>query len=121
VPGLGDYFVADPGQMSFKPWFRTASSLGLIGMSIIALDKRTKTNIYTTTLSGEKLTEVVTSYWLFNNDAELFLFTGSAIWIGDIIWVSSKGKLNQKLSTAGVDAGVTYIPGGMGVTFNIHF
>ncbi|MCK5343000.1 MAG: hypothetical protein KAR20_06330, partial [Candidatus Heimdallarchaeota archaeon] len=40
MPGLGDYFVADHRLMHFKPYFRTISSLGLIGLGIYAGNQR---------------------------------------------------------------------------------
>ena len=108
VPGLGDYFVADHKQMKFKPYYRTALSLGLIALGVYAKNQR-----YTETIvvyskgtydyrSGtyfpgdEKWISGETFYWLFESDAELFIASGIGVWLFDVIWVFAKGQKNEQ-------------------------
>ncbi|OFX19465.1 MAG: hypothetical protein A2041_12000 [Bacteroidetes bacterium GWA2_31_9b] len=109
VPGLGDYFVADHKDMIIKPYVRTITTLGVIGLGIYALMEREKvlemgwikkdqsyfgdpTDVYWGETGGYDYDNA-----FFSNDAELLLITGATLWIGDIIWVYIKGLENDKL------------------------
>jgi hypothetical protein len=108
MPGLGDYFVADHRLMHVKPYLRTISSLGLIGLGIYAGNQRYRAEgKYITVLavnhplggSSDKYKEIYEEgdmqYWLFKGDKELLISLGAAIWIADIIWVLAKGANNK--------------------------
>lgn len=108
MPGLGDYFVADHRLMHFKPYLRTISSLGLIGLGIYAGNQRYRADgQYKTVLavyylsggSSDKYKEVYEEgdmqYWLFKGDKELFISLGAAIWLADVVWVLAKGTNNK--------------------------
>ena len=113
VPGLGDYFVKDSKKMVFKPYLRTVSTLGLVGLGIIAGQKRYKEYIWGWNTYGQyernhgnweyiQTTEwyvigYETKNWLFENDAEVFLIAGITLWVADVIWVFVKGTENEKL------------------------
>jgi hypothetical protein len=108
MPGLGDYFVADHRLMHVKPYLRTISSFGLIGLGIYAGNQRYRAEgKYITVLavhhplgaSQERYKEVYEEgdmqYWLFKGDKELFISLGAAIWIADIVWVLARGSNNK--------------------------
>ena len=107
IPGLGDYFVKDHRKMIIKPYIRTAATLGLVASSIIANHNREKVDIYGWSqsyrgwnASNDPIWTVIGfdyNYWLFENDAEILLATGIALWLTDIIWVYAKGLENEKL------------------------
>ncbi|MFO7969219.1 MAG: hypothetical protein R6U15_03790 [Candidatus Izemoplasmatales bacterium] len=119
VPGLGDYFVKDHREMIIKPYIRTISTLGLIGLGIYAGKERSqepmmsvkyKTERYDSNNDGvinyNDITRTVevpiligteTKNWLFPNDAEVFYISGAILWIADIVWVFAKGSENEKL------------------------
>jgi hypothetical protein len=101
-PGLGDHRVADPGYMIFKPCFRSALSLGLIGAGIVALNNREKTAAYREYQPGFEKHPIfhpaTVKYWAFPYDAEVFIGIGASIWIADILWVYTQGLINEKLS-----------------------
>lgn len=103
IPGLGDYFVKDHKDMIIKPYYRTLFTLGTVGLGVMALQNREMVPMY-----SEKYDRATNSMktivigterknWLFENDAEIFLATGIAMWIGDIVWVYAKGSENEKL------------------------
>ncbi len=119
VPGLGDYFVKDSKSMIFKPYLRTVSTLGLIGLGVVANQNRETVPIMSIKFVTERYdsnndgyinnrddTRTVekpiiigqeTKYWLFPNDKELFLISGITLWVADVIWVFVKGAENEKL------------------------
>ena len=119
VPGLGDYFVKDSKSMVFKPYMRTISTLGLIGLGITAKQNREIHSIMsvefvlerydsdndgdidrqdaTRTVEKPIIIGQETKYWLFPNDKELFLISGITLWVADVIWVFVKGAENEKL------------------------
>lgn len=101
VPGLGDYFVADPIQVSFKPYLRTIASYGFIGLGIYALNQRHRpiiTTVRTNANNPDQTTSYLgpTEYWAFQIDGELFLTIGVGVWIYDILWVAIRGKKNAE-------------------------
>jgi len=118
-PGLGDYFVKDSKSMIFKPYMRTVTTLGLIGLGVIADQNRTKNDIMSIKFVTERYDSnndgfinnndatrtvedpikigVETEYWLFPNDKELFMISGITLWVADVIWVFVKGAENEKL------------------------
>jgi len=115
IPGLGDYFVKDSKEIIIKPYIRTVSSLGLIGLGIIAGQNRIKKDIegwfirdyneyneygrWVRTYSVQEWDVVgyEYDYWLFNQDKEIFLIAGATIWILDVVWVFMRGLENEKL------------------------
>ena len=119
IPGLGDYFVKNHKDMIIKPYLRTISTLGLVGLGVYALNERHqepimsvkyRTERYDSNNDGEITYEdgtrsievpiligTQTKNWLFSNDAEVFLISGAVLWIADVIWVYSKGLENEKL------------------------
>jgi hypothetical protein len=87
---------------------RTTASLGLVALGIIANQNREK--YYTTSIAyksngyrdpGGEFKDIYDGYeydyWLFKNDTEIFLISGLALWIADIIWVYAKGTENERL------------------------
>ncbi|MFC2111181.1 hypothetical protein ACFLQ5_01875, partial [Bacteroidota bacterium] len=116
VPGLGDYFIADHKKMKFKPYYKTALSLGCITLGIISAQKRYRevywspphietiyvrhwTGTHWTFLHEDKLfpgrwVEGEMKNYLFPGDAETLIGVGAAIWLIDVFWVASKGKKN---------------------------
>jgi len=137
MPGLGDYFVADHRMMIFKPYLRTMSSLGLIGLGIYAGDQRYRfEGNYVTVLKpdswrytgDERYMQVFQKgdlqYWLFRGDQEIFITLGAVIWVSDIIWVLVKGSNNKRFLkelNRGSDFTLGYHNGGMGFKYNLTF
>jgi hypothetical protein len=102
LPGLGDHKVADPSEMIFKPYFRTISSLAFIGGGFLALNNRVKTDAYRVYESGfDRHPDFFPSnvkYWLFPFDSEILIGVGASIWIADILWVYSHGRINDRMT-----------------------
>ena len=137
MPGLGDYFVADHRLMIFKPYLRTISSLGLIGLGIYAGEQRYRSEgEYISVLKpdswrftgDDRFMDVYQkgdlNYWLFKGDQELFITLGAVIWVSDIIWVLVKGSNNKKFLNelnSGSDFTLGYQNGGMGFKYNLTF
>ncbi|MCD4677627.1 MAG: hypothetical protein K8S18_16775 [Desulfobacula sp.] len=125
VPGLGDYFVSNVKKRKIKPWHITVSSLGFIGLGIIAGQNRiqeyvTSKYVYedwewdrvneTWTYVNEIRTDVTegdVKYWLFPNDKEIFFGVGIGIWIADIIYVWAKGAQNKKIQNSKILKSIT--------------
>jgi len=144
VPGLGDYFVADYRELKFKPYYRTASSLGLIGLGLVAGQKRYRAEGYYETwarwervwhspaqgggwdyeyVTHESFREGDLKYWLFKNDAETLITAGALIWVSDVIWVTAMGSSNKRLrqSLEASNYSLDYLPGGLALTFSRKF
>ncbi len=140
LPGLGDYFVADRRMMTFKPYMRTISSLGLIALGVWAGEQRyyaegdyqTKVQLtrvpndqgygyhYEETLY-EKYVEGDLQYQFFKGDKEVFIALGAAIWAVDILWVLAKGTNNVKFinaTTKRSNFNLGYVPGGAALQFS---
>jgi len=117
VPGLGDYFVADPSSMKIKPWYKTAFTAGVLALSWTALQHRAEIppvmmppgyyisadvppgaeNPYMY-IDHEWMAEpAYTDYWMFPYDAEIILGVGVASWLFDVIWVARKGVVNNRV------------------------
>jgi len=136
LPGLGDYFVADHRMMTFKPYMRTLSSLGLIGLGLYAGSQRTyeteirryiKPNAYR--FEGDdrfKIKEVEgdpINCW-FKGDKEILIIAGASIWAADILWVLAKGTNNVKFlnSFSGPsDFKLGYVAGGGSLQYTYTF
>jgi hypothetical protein len=117
LPGLGDYFVADPGKMTIRPWQKTAFTAGVLGLSWLAMKKRVEIPAvvmppgwyYYFTSPDAPVAELAyidhewvseparTDYWLFNHDAEIIFGIGIASWLFDAIWVTRKGVVNNRV------------------------
>lgn len=137
MPGLGDYFVADHRLMHFKPYLRTISSLGLIGLGIYAGNQRYRAEgQYIAVLavhylqggSPERYKEIYEEgdlqYWLFKGDRELFISLGAAIWLADIVWVLAKGTNNKnflKELQRGSDISLGYHKGNVNLKYSVTF
>lgn len=104
VPGLGDYFVAKPSQLKFKPWMKTVSSLGLIALGTYAIDQRyqpmVKSGLIIDEFGNSTPTDGTrpgrTKYWVFPGDGEMLVSMGAVIWFGDALWAVMKGARNRK-------------------------
>ena len=140
VPGLGDYFVADRRMMTFKPYMRTISSLGLIALGVWAGEKRYhaegeyQTFVELTRVPNEqgygyhyeeslneKYVEGDLQYQFFKGDKEAFIALGAAIWAVDILWVLAKGSNNVKFinaTTKRSNFNLGYVPGGAALQFS---
>ena len=143
LPGLGDYFVADRRMMTFKPYMRTLSSLGLIGLGIWAGEQRYyaegeyQTYFHLTRVPNDhgpgyhyeeapyqKYVEGDLQYQFFKGDKEVFIALGAAIWAADILWVLAKGSNNVKFINAtskGSNFNLGYVPGGAALQFSYTF
>jgi len=137
MPGLGDYFVADHRLMHFKPYLRTISSLGLIGLGIYAGNQRYlaegqyKTVLVVSSIYGgspnrykEIYEEGDQQYWLFKGDSEIFISLGAAIWLADIIWVLARGTNNKnflKELQRGPNISLGYHEGNVNVKYSVTF
>lgn len=143
LPGLGDYFVADSRVMTFKPYMRTISSLGLIALGVWAGDQRYHAegdyqtfvkltrvpneqgygSHYEETLE-ERYVEGDLQYQFFKGDKEVFIALGAAIWAADILWVLAKGSNNVKFinaTTKGSNFNLGYVPGGAALQYSYTF
>lgn len=137
VPGLGDYFVADRRMMKFKPYMRTISSLGLIGLGIYVGEQRYRSQgEYKLVLKPsawrytgddkyfERFFEGdIQNFW-FKGDKELFISLGAAIWIADILWVFAKGNSNERFlnsSNKGSNFNLSYQQGIIGLNYSCAF
>jgi hypothetical protein len=100
-PGMGDHRVADPRNMILKPFLRSASSIGLIGAGIVALNKRVKIDAYREYEPGFEHHPIFhparTEYWIFPRDAEVFIGAGVSVWLADIFWVYAQGRINENM------------------------
>jgi len=143
LPGLGDYFVADRRIMTFKPYMRTISSLGLIALGVWAGEQRYyaegeyQTFVQLTRVPNEhgpgyhyeetlyeKYVEGDLQYQFFKGDKEVFIALGAAIWATDIIWVLAKGSNNVKFFNATKRESnfkLGYVPGGAALQFSHTF
>jgi hypothetical protein len=137
IPGLGDYFVADHRIMKFKPYLRTASSLGFIALGIYAGNQRYNEEgewkLFLKPDSWryegmdqyfEKYVEGDVHYYWFKGDKEVFISLGAAIWLADVIWVFAKGTNNQKfinVTRKGSDFNLGYAPGGLQLNYSYRF
>lgn len=136
VPGLGDYFVADRKIMTFKPYMRTTSSLGLIGLGFYAGSQRIPTvelrrfvksnpqnfegddRYYYKEFEGDPI-----NCW-FKWDKEVLLIAGATIWVADILWVLARGTNNDKFLksfSGGSDFSLGYLPGGASLQYAYTF
>ena len=143
LPGLGDYFVADRRMMTFKPYMRTISSLGLITLGLWAGEQRYyaegeyQTFVRLTRVPNdqglgshyeetyyEKYVEGDLQYQFFKGDKEVIIALGAAIWAADILWVLAKGSNNVKFinaTTKGSNFNLGYIPRGAALQFSYTF
>lgn len=139
MPGLGDYFVADHRMMAFKPYLRTISSLGLIGLGIYAGNQRYHAEGFYRTVAviryarwpnvpqetyKEIYMEGELQYWLFKGDKEVLISLGAAIWFADVLWVFAKGINNErfvKTSTRGSDFKLGYQQGNITLNYAYRF
>jgi hypothetical protein len=137
LPGMGDYFVADRRQMTIKPWMRTVSSLGLIGLGIYVGNQRYRSEgRWELVLKPdswrydgmdrftERYYEGELQYCWFKGDREVLISLGAAIWAADIIWVLAKGSNNVKYLKAtsrGSGFKLGYLPGGAGFQYSCTF
>jgi len=143
LPGLGDYFVADRRMMTFKPYMRTISSLGLIALGIWAGEQRYhvegefQTFVRLTRVPNdwgwgyryeetfyEKYVEGDLQYQFFKGDKEVFIAMGAAIWAMDILWVLAKGTNNVSFINAitkDSNFNLGYVPGGAALQFSYTF
>lgn len=129
LPGLGDYFVANHRIMTFKPYLRTLSSLGLIGFGIYAGNQRYRNEgEYQTFLKPDswryegddrffdKFVEGEMQYYWFKGDKEIFIALGAGIWLADVLWVFARGSNNEKFMRTtrnGSGLNLGYAPGGL--------
>lgn len=107
VPGLGAYFVEDYRNIAFKPYYRTASVIGLSTLGVVALQNYSREKLYTYVVNWRTNQPELTfngngesSYWLFPYDYAIFFGGAAIIWLYDVIWVAAKGGKNQKLRNA---------------------
>lgn len=143
LPGLGDYFVADSRMMTFKPYMRTISSLGLIALGFWSGEQRYhaegeyQTFIRLTRVTNdfgigyyyeetfyEKYVEGDLQYQFFKGDKEVFIALGAAIWAIDILWVLAKGSNNVRYINAITkesNFNLGYVPGGAALQFSYTF
>jgi hypothetical protein len=129
----------DPAEMSIQPYVRTVVSWGFIGLGILSAVQRSEAAGHYETYIPEygwygqdlpydpelkrRYVDGPTSYWLFRGDAELFIAAGLAVWIYDILWVSSKGKQNQQWmkSLENQNLSLITLPGGIGLSYRFSF
>lgn len=112
LPGLGDYFVADAKQLKIKPYFKTAVTAGILGLSWAAYRERVDIPAvmappgwylsagsidYVYFPDGYMSKPASIDYWLFPKDAEIILGIGIASWLFDVIWVTRKGVVNNRI------------------------
>jgi hypothetical protein len=115
VPGLGDYFVADPANLRVKPYMKTVTTLGILGLSWLALEKREEVPplmappgwyLSADAPDGEDYMYIdhewmqkpgYTDYFLFEYDAEIIFGIGMITWVADVIWGLRKGVVNQRV------------------------
>lgn len=137
MPGLGDYFVADHRIMTFKPYLRTLTSLGLISLGIYAGNQRyrsegeyqlfLKPNSWRYEGSDrffEKYVEGELQYHWFKGDRELFIALGATLWLADVVWVFARGSNNEKFIRAtrsGPGLNLGYAPGGLMLQYTCQF
>ena len=144
VPGLGDYFVADPANMRIKPYYKTALSYGFLVLALKAGLEREhippvmgEPGWYWFTYpvgdghyawvylyrKDEWVKEVGrTEYWLFRYDAEVFLGIGFSAMLFDVIWVAREGVKNNRLRNEFLEKlSFNPAPGGLQLTFRLTF
>jgi len=84
---------------------RTISTLGLVGLGIIAGQKRYKEDIWGWIKDGYYYKNEY-GYWVYvqtnewkvrGYETKNWLFAGITLWVADVIWVFVKGTENEKL------------------------
>jgi len=137
MPGLGDYFVANHRMMTYKPYMRTATSLGLIGLGVYLGSQRYRAEgRYELTLKPnayryegddrfyERYIEGDIQYEWFKGDKEVFIALGAAVWAADVIWVLARGSNNikfRKATTGESRFQLGYVPGGAAIQLTHTF
>jgi hypothetical protein len=140
LPGLGDYFVADSKQLRIKPYYKTAFTAGILGLSWAAYRNRLAIPAvisppgyyvsadappgerYKYFPDGYLVEPASTEYWLFWKDAEIILGIGIASWLFDVIWVARKGVVNNRIYHSVLDH-LALIPAKQGLllSYRIQF
>lgn len=121
VPGAGDYFVADWKESKIKPYYKTAFTVGTLGLALAAYKNRELIppvmappgfyisddappgEIYVYIDHEWMKTPERTDYWLFPYDAEIFIGISLASWLIDVFWVAKKGVQNNRIRTEVLD------------------
>jgi hypothetical protein len=140
VPGLGDYFVAEPANMVIKPWCKTAFTASVLGLSYLAKQKRVEVpelwappGYYLSADAppgedvlympdGYMIEPAKTDYWLFPYDSEIILGIGIASWMIDVLWVTKQGMINNRVrKTIPGTAAILPIRDGILLSYRLEF
>jgi hypothetical protein len=132
IPGMGDFFVENTRDISFKPYYRTALTLGLVGLGIKALDERIPRKVirhedpHDTVLDQDPYNRSDIEYqkmqpWLFRGDGELFLGLGVALWLYDIYWVYQKGSENRAINNVLSNTSFSVNQQGVSLGYRLEF
>jgi hypothetical protein len=140
LPGLGDYFVADAKNLKIKPYYKTAVTAGLLGLSWAAMKNRVEIPAviappgyyfsvdappgekYKYFEDGYLVEPASTVYWLFPKDAEFILGIGIASWLFDVIWVARKGVINNRIYNSVLEnTSLVPIRQGMMLSYKLQF
>ncbi len=140
LPGLGDYFVTDARQLRIKPYYKTALTAGILGLSWAAYKNRMDVPaviappgyyLSADAPPGEKykyfpdgylVEPASTEYWLFHKDAEIILGIGIASWLFDVIWVARKGVVNNRIyNSVKGHVGLIPVKEGLALSYSVQF
>lgn len=98
LPGLGDFFVNDPGErVKIKPTWIMAGYLSSVALALYAYDQ-SKENYdeYLKAAQQHEMNEYYDNAVEYRDNANFFAFVAGAIWLTDIVHVALKGAKNFK-------------------------
>lgn len=128
VPGSGDHFVKYKGSMfgnNISPWVTTVGTLGIIGTGVLL--KISSNNNYDSYQSATNQSDIDKYYELANDQNKIgwaAIGIGTAIWIGDVIWVMKQGQNNRydaKIFKQRLDLALTPSNNSLGLALNLKF
>ena len=97
VPGLGDYYVADPAGMKIKPYYRTIAAYGLVGYGLIErINANNKYDDYNNSTNRDEFDDLYDKANKANHRSQIAIGMGVAVWTFDVVWVIIKGAKNNK-------------------------
>ncbi len=97
VPGLGDYYVADPADLKIKPYYRTIAAYMLVGYGVYErINSNRKYDDYKSSRSRDEFDDLYKKANTANHRSYIALGAGIAVWTCDIVWVLVRGTRNSK-------------------------
>ena len=97
VPGLGDYQVANAGNMIIKPYFKTVAAYGFIAYGMVQNFKAKKLyDDYLASTDQSEFDDLYDQATKANHQAYIATGIGIVVWAADVVWVVLKGSKNMR-------------------------